>query len=90
MVHGAYTLNEGASAPFFNGVLMETFSIAALIAALVATATVSTTIDPDLFIKAEEESKQVIEQYDQQKRAEYDQVCRLMKGCKKEGNRYVL
>ncbi len=69
---------------------METIHVTALMGALAAGAAVSSTIDPDLFLDAEKESKQVIEQYDQRKTKEYDQICELVKGCVKEGKRYVL
>ena len=68
---------------------MDALHITALISALAATAAVSTTLDPDLFIEAEKESKDIIEQYDQRKTQEYDQICQVMKGCEKQGKRYV-
>ena len=61
-----------------------------LLGALVAVGTVTATIDPDLFISVEKESKAVVERLDERKRVEYDQICKLVKGCKKEGGRYVL
>lgn len=69
---------------------METLHIAALISVLSTSIAVSTTIDPDLFLKAEQKSKAVIEVYDAKKTAEYDQICQLLKGCIKDGNSYVL
>ncbi len=64
--------------------------VSMLIATLAAAGAVGASIDPDLMVSAERESKAVIQELDERKRAEYEQACKLVKGCKTEGGRYVL
>lgn len=63
--------------------------VSMLIATLAAAGAVGASIDPDLAVSAERESKAVIQELDERKRAEYEQACLVVKGCELKGTRYV-
>lgn len=63
--------------------------VSMLITTLAAAGAVGASIDPDLAVSAEQESKAVIQELDERKRAEYQLACSVVKGCKVEGAKYV-
>ena len=69
---------------------MENQTLLTLIGIVAAAVTVGATIDPGIYLKAEQESQQIIDIYNARKTSEYDQICRVLRGCTKRGGDYVL
>lgn len=64
-------------------------SVSMLISVIAAASAIGAAVDPELFVSAESVARDQVQEYDEAKRKEYDQICELM-DCTIEDGRYVL